>query len=194
MVPGTKSSRSWHPVHPVHKPESFIVFGAKTRTALWACGQDYYHSKRSGNCTAIDDIMFTQRRGDEIVASEQIVDAPCQPDEMESLLRFPDLIARVTSRRRRSWPFEGIYIDRNYKDLPTVTLEAGRYTGALPANPGGNIKGSGRYSAKEVGSNKWALELKFDTGGATTVMVRTIPGGIAIQDLSYGGETRLFRK
>ncbi len=59
---------------------------------------DYYHSKRSGDCTTIDDITFTQQRGDEIVASEQIVDAPCHPDEMESILRFPDLIARVSSR------------------------------------------------------------------------------------------------
>lgn len=93
-----------------------------------------------------------------------------------------------------SWAFEGVYIDKNYGDRPIDTLQAGRYTGALPANPGGDINGAGRYSARELGNGKWELKLNYDTGGASTVTVREIAGGIAIRDLAYGGETRLVRK
>ena len=102
----------------------------------------------------------------------------------------PNSAARVTN----TWAFEGTYVDTNYNDHPTVTFQAGRYTGALPANPGGNMNGSGLYSVREVEDGKWKLDLKYDNGGGTTVMVRKVGGGIAIRDISYGGETILLKR
>ena len=99
-----------------------------------------------------------------------------------------------TASVTNSWPFEGTYIDTNYNDHPTVTLTAGRYTGALPANPGGNMNGAGRYSVREVEEGKWELDLKYDTGGGTTVIVRKVGGSIGIRDISYGSETILVKK
>ncbi len=93
-----------------------------------------------------------------------------------------------------AFAFEGTYIDTNYNDCPTVTFRAGRYEGALPANPGGNINGSGSYTVREVGNESWELALKYDGGGGTTVVVRKEGNSILIRDVSYGGETRLTKK
>lgn len=102
--------------------------------------------------------------------------------------------ADSSSAATKTFAFEGTYIDTNYNDRPTVTFRAGRYEGALPANPGGSINGSGSYTVREVGHESWELALKYDGGGNTTVVVRKEGDSILIRDVSYGGETRLTKK
>ena len=56
------------------------------------------------------------------------------------------------------------------------------------------MNGAGRYSVREVEEGKWELDLKYDTGGGTTVIVRKVGGSIGIRDISYGSETILVKK
>jgi len=56
------------------------------------------------------------------------------------------------------------------------------------------MNGTGNYTVREVEVGKWELDLRYDTGGGTTVIVRKDGDSIAIRDVTYGSETRLVKK
>jgi hypothetical protein len=90
-----------------------------------------------------------------------------------------------------AWPFEGDFYDTAYYDKPPVSFKAGRYLGSLLTNPGGDINGSGIYSARVTGHDSWELDFKYDSGRSTTVFIRKDGRDILVRDSASGGESRL---
>lgn len=89
--------------------------------------------------------------------------------------------------------FEGVWCVTNHSDSP-VTFREGRYEGALPANPSGDMNGSGKFTTHQIDDSHWELHLRLDVGGETTIFVRRDGDSIWIRDEAYGCETQLLRK
>lgn len=81
-----------------------VDLGSLTLTKSDVAGLDrlmnFYRSKHDSFCTTVDRLSFTQQRGGQTVATEQITDGSCQTYNMKRLTKFSDLIGRLSSQKR----------------------------------------------------------------------------------------------
>jgi hypothetical protein len=61
---------------------------------------EFYRSKRSGGCTSVDDITFSQQRDGKTLATEQFTDDSGQDSSIAGITLFRTLIMRLSPPRQ----------------------------------------------------------------------------------------------
>ena len=120
-----------------------------------------------------------------LVAITLLISCEERHSEPESVAESDD------SPSSSKWPFEGDFYDTAYDDKPPVSFKAGRYLGSLLTNPGGDMNGSGIYTARATAHDSWELDFKYDGGRSTTIFIRKDGRDILVRDSASGGESRL---